>query len=393
MNPPRPETARGQPTAAPVPVRDTVTRTSRVISDVDELAALRDDWARLRTDVPGATTTPDWVLAHARALRPEDRFCGVAVFEGGRMIAFAPLTVVASAARHLAWLHTGNLSAAYYGDASHLPDLMTAVFGLRRPIRLAGLVPGSPTERALLDHRPPGWIAVALPWLAGPSLALDDTWVDPIAKLSAKRRSDMRRTLRKAEALGDVRFDAFTSPPPDEVNELFEDFLRIEASGWKGAVGTALEHDAPQREGLRRYLTGAVAAGPVRITRMRIGEDTAAIHLNAIGERRSWGLKAAVHAAYMHASPGLHLMAFSIGAAAEEGCEYFEFMGATAPFKEMWGGKPNPMTLHRLYPPNAAGVTAVMLDGSRRGAKKLARWSTTQTGAAAERMRERRSDR
>ena len=352
------------PTGAPT--------TWRVIDDPDELAALGEQWARLRTDVPGPTTQLGWVVAQARAIPPGARLCAVTTFVGDRLTAVAPLSLGETFPRRLTWLDT-DINGALYTDEGQLDQLARAIHALRRPLRVDALVPGSPTERALRARRPRGWATILRPWLGGPSLPIDPSWDDPLAKLGKKRRAELRRTARKAGSLGEVVFDVLTPPPGAELDELFDEFVRLESSGWKGDVGTALAQDRQQREGLHLGLSAAAAAGTLRITRMRIGDTTAAMHLNVAGGARLWGLKGAVNEDHKAVTPGHHLFAFTIRTAAAEGLERFEFLGATAPFKEMWGAPAVELLRYRVYPPNPHGLAALVGDLTGKAMKELSR--------------------
>src|SRR5690349_16847340 len=56
--------------------------------------------------------------------------------------------------------------------------------------------------------------------------------------LSSSSRKKLRQHRRRLEERGAV--DNVVSTEPGEVRRLFEDFLALEAAGWKGQSGTAL---------------------------------------------------------------------------------------------------------------------------------------------------------
>lgn len=58
------------------------------------------------------------------------------------------------------------------------------------------------------------------------------------AVIGKKRAKDIERNLRRLGSEGEVRFERATEP--ELVERRVEDFLAIEAAGWKGARGTAL---------------------------------------------------------------------------------------------------------------------------------------------------------
>ncbi len=343
----------------------------RLIESGAALAEFRRDWPTLRADLAGPTSELDWMLAHVEALPGDQRLHAVALVEDDRLTALAPL--VASTRRfpaRLTWLGKDDVSSALYEDESRLQQLAVAIYRLRQPVMIDGLLPGAPTARALLRHCPE-WIQISRSRWGGPSLPLDATWVAPLDKLGKKRRREMERTWRKAQDMGEVRFDVHL--PDGDVLECLDEYVHLEASGWKGRAGTSLAHNHQERETLRHYLPRAAERGSVRITRMRIGDATAAMHLNVVAAGRWWGLKGAVDERFRSASPGMHLFAFTIGTAAEEGLERFEFMGGTAPFKEMWGAGGVELSRWSVYPATPSGTVALMGEFARRGQRKVSR--------------------
>lgn len=355
----------------------------KVIHDADELEQLRVQWALLRADAPAPTTCIDYLLAHSRSLPPRSHLFVVCVFTRGRLTAAAPFLRIRARSRptRLRWFDTGDLTSALYRDAGTLGHLVEAIFDLRMPLVLTALSPGSATDRELRRRQPRGWVSAQRTWFAGPSIPLDGTWTEPLSKLGTKRRGELRRTMRKAEASGGVTFEATT--PCGQPADWFDEFVAIESGGWKGRAGTSLAQDHRQRRDLHRYLSAPDVRPRVQVARMRVGGQTAAMHLNVVHESRMWGLKGAVNEAHRACSPGLHLFAYCIRRAAEEGLETYEFMGETDPIKEMWGAPAKELVRRRFYPPTSAGSMTLVADAASRGGQLLARAHRDRRGPGA----------
>lgn len=342
----------------------------RVIEDPAGLPPLRDAWERLRTDVRAPSSQLDYVLAHMETLPPGDKPHIVTVWDGPRLTGVAPLVRTGRFPKRLR-LTDGAASGFLYADEQHLARLVDAVLDLRLPLDLAPLFAGAETEKLLRRRARRGSVVREETWLGGPSLPVDPTWVDPLSKLHTRRRKDFHRGRRRAEEMGDVAIEV--SRPGECVEELFDELVRVEARGWKGRAGTALVEDLRQREALRRYITSRWVRGSVQFISMRIGGQTAAIDLNVTVGDRFWGLKGGVDERYKRAAPGLQLKASAIACAAQAGLERFEFMGATAAFKEMWGTGPVELRHLKTYPLSRAGAVAFAVDGAmkiRRSAER-----------------------
>jgi CelD/BcsL family acetyltransferase involved in cellulose biosynthesis len=123
----------------------------------------------------------------------------------------------------------------------------------------------------------------------------------------AKRRRDLERQLRKLGEAGGVSHVTATSP--SEVDAAFGSFLALEAAGWKGRRGTAMQ----RRRATRRFATEAVAGlarkGAVRIDTLRVGEKPAAVLIRFEQSGLAIPWKIAYDESLSTLSPGKQLMA------------------------------------------------------------------------------------
>src|SRR5690606_23875243 len=92
---------------------------------------------------------------------------------------------------------------------------------------------------------------------ASPHLPIEGTWEAYFASLSANRRGDLRRKMRKLEEAGTVSLQTVRGEPG--LLQAFEEGLRIEAMAWKGDSGTAMLSDA-RITGFYRDLAARMAA-------------------------------------------------------------------------------------------------------------------------------------
>ena len=341
----------------------------RFVRDVTELRSLRDDWQHLQADEVSPFTSLDFICAHVEELRDGDRARLLGLFEDERLTALAPLILRRRRPRRLSWLDDESRSSALYLDLDRLEPLVDAIYGLGLPLGAQTLVPDGPTEQALQARRPRGWVALTRTWLSGPSLPLDHHDPDPLRRLSRNRRSQLRRKLRRAQELGEVEFRVHR--PDEDLGDAFDAFVRLEASGWKGRAGTALAHDHQQRGRLRRYLLTPEVRSATRIASMSIEGLTVAMHLDVAAGGRLWSIKTAIDDAYKDVMPGFLMYEFTIRAASEEGLTAYEFLGECEPAKEIWGGAPVELHRRRYYPPNVAGLSALVDEVGRKGVGDL----------------------
>lgn len=133
---------------------------------------------------------------------------------------------------------------------------------------------------------------------------------DPVAylsgALSSKRRRELRRSWRRLAEGGLASVTTHRSP--QEVEEAFEDFLALEASGWKGREGTALSKRAGRTPAFARWLVKGLAhRGLVTIMALRLDGRPVAMEvlLWCGGVAHTW--KSAYDEDHKASAPGLLL--------------------------------------------------------------------------------------
>lgn len=124
--------------------------------------------------------------------------------------------------------------------------------------------------------------------------------------VAPKRLRELRRAHRRLGELGSVTYRHVTHP--GEVRAAAEDFLRIEASGWKGEAGTALLSRLETAAFARTAFAGRCGGAPILSADLLALDGRAiAASLNLQIGRVSFTLKCAYDEAYRRHSAGLVL--------------------------------------------------------------------------------------
>jgi hypothetical protein len=119
--------------------------------------------------------------------------------------------------------------------------------------------------------------------------------------IATRRRKEWGRLKRRLMDRGRLDFDWSNGP------RAVEDFLRLEAAGWKGALGTSLTANAKRASFARETLGGFAARGRLQISRLSLdGRPIAAGAVLRAGARAFYW-KTAYDPAYAAFSPGLQL--------------------------------------------------------------------------------------
>lgn len=152
-----------------------------------------------------------------------------------------------------------------------------------------------------------------------------------LKRLSARRRSNLRRAARRLGDLGDLRFEVHRSA--DGLDAVLDEVLHIEASGWKGERGTAVSAD-PRREGFYRAVTRwAAERGWLLLTALRLDRRMIAFSLAFDHHDVVHGLKLAYDEDFGKHSPGVQMLHRTLTLALEGTARTFDLLGDDDPYK------------------------------------------------------------
>jgi CelD/BcsL family acetyltransferase involved in cellulose biosynthesis len=123
-----------------------------------------------------------------------------------------------------------------------------------------------------------------------------------VEALPGKSRKEFRRLERRLSELGPLEY---VEPALADVDTWTDDFLALEAKGWKGRRGTAMA----STEAGRRFFTAIARAGPDRIMLLGlyVGGRPVALKCNLLADEGAFSFKIAFDELYGRFSPGVLL--------------------------------------------------------------------------------------
>ncbi len=219
----------------------------------------------------------------------------------------------------------------------------------------------SPTLAALRRAYRGRGVLLGFPAPAAPWISLEPPASAPERLFSAHRRKALRHARNRAARLGEIRAQVL-SPTPAELPPLLDEFYRVEASGWKGRLGTALAKDPHWGPLVRRYAADAAEQGVLRLGVLRIGGRVAAMDLGIELGRRLWSLKFGYDEAFAHCYPGNLITLEMVRYAYERGLGAYELMGVHAGYKSRWTRSARPCQSVLVYPVVPRSLTAMLAD-------------------------------
>lgn len=130
------------------------------------------------------------------------------------------------------------------------------------------------------------------------------------AAISTKHAKELRRLERRLADEGEIAYATLQSGEPFE--PWFDDFLAIEAKGWKGVEGSAIGLRQQDTAFFHSVVRQAHVAGRLQLHRLTVGERVVAMKLNLRSAADAYSLKIGYDESYARFSPGVLLELFNI---------------------------------------------------------------------------------
>ena len=157
--------------------------------------------------------------------------------------------------------------------------------------------------------------------------------------VSKSIRKKSAQAFKRLEKIGEVKFELVTHE--GDFNQLTEDFLRIESSGWKGKQGTALAC-APSTEAFYRELVQrSAAAGKIRFLSLKLDGKRIGMISDLHSGNVVYSYKSGYDEAFAKYSPGRQVELKNVEFLHQAGIDYSD--SCTSPsndmMNKMWGQK------------------------------------------------------
>lgn len=123
--------------------------------------------------------------------------------------------------------------------------------------------------------------------------------------MPTRKRKELRRQRRRLEESAPTAFDSADTWPG--IQAALQDFVELEASGWKGAAGTAARSDPAVLEFFRTAIVDLAAEGHARIDRLTHGDRVIAAAVTLTSGDTAWFWKIAYSEDIARSSPGVQL--------------------------------------------------------------------------------------
>lgn len=291
----------------------------RLATPVQIDGALLAAWAQLADDAsePNAFAEHWFVRASLAHLHQRRDIRIAQAWEGERLIGIIPLTHYdrygRMPARHVRnWTHYQSFMGSPLIARGHETRFWQALVSTLDEsswangfLSLTGLGEGGPIHKSLvaaatmLGRPAPTVHRFERAMLASASDA--ETYLS--TTMRGKKRKELRRLANRLGEMGALRFSLLRDPAA--LPGWCDEFLRLEAAGWKGSEGAALANHPSTAHFLRQCLEGAQAAGRLDFQRLDLDGRAIAMLINFRTPPGSWSFKIAYDEGLARFSPGI----------------------------------------------------------------------------------------
>ena len=283
--------------------------TVELLTEATALAALVPDWEELAAQA--AEPNPfyeHWMLLPALEAYGARELRCIAVWEDGALGALFPMRFVRRyrglpVSALCSWRHRNMMiGTPLVREKSAAKCLAALLANAPAPIVEFELIASDgPFYAALSEAAPPADFA----WLvrdAYPRAVLSRER-DPRPRYNSNLKSNLRRWEARLRAAGELK--PVSLEAGDDLDRWIADFMRLEASGWKGSSGTALACRDDDRRFVAAVLPEAFRRERLRITGLDLGGAALARHIMIGAGEGAFTFKIAYDEAYASCAPGI----------------------------------------------------------------------------------------
>jgi CelD/BcsL family acetyltransferase involved in cellulose biosynthesis len=304
-----------------------------VVETHGSLEHVAGDWDGLADRVSASPfERPGWIGALWRAFGAGSLEICVLRREG-RVAAVLPLRRRYGALLSVTNWHTPLFGLLAEDDAARAQLLAHVYTQKPRRLSLAFLDSGASAAArgAAMDH---GYRAHVRTIMRSPFLRLSADWETYERSLSGNVRGDCRRRLRRLRDSGDVALDVRNGS--DGLDELLDEGFRVEAAGWKGVRGTAIQSEPATRAFYGDVARWAAQRGSLRLAYLRLNGRATAFHFCLEEAGAHYFLKGGHDPAFAQFSPGKVLTYEMLRRAFAIELRSYEFLGGADAWKLQW---------------------------------------------------------
>ncbi len=189
---------------------------------------------------------------------------------------------------------------------------------------------------------------------SSPYVRIEGTWDAYQAGRDRHLVTETRRRRRRLEEQGSVTFEL--ADGRERLDSLLAEGFPIEASGWKGERGTAIQSRPETRSFYTDLARWAATRGALRLAFLRLNDRPLAFQFLIEDAQTLYFLKGGYETEFRKLAPGTLLIEEVLSYAFGQGLQTYEFLGFPEPFKLEWTSLLRDRNLLQAFAPTALGL-------------------------------------
>lgn len=351
------------------------------ISDRRELAAHEDEWRALALQPFG---TPEYMMPWLEAFATESALRACCVRRDNRLVALLPLVEHDRRLIAAANEHSGSFAPLAADDAARAAAIDAAIEAAGGVLRLPGVPVGDP----VLEASQTPWRVILTEDQVSPAVDTTGSLEQWRAESKPRWGAPLERFRRKMQRDHEARFVSVERP--DDLAATLDAGFAVEASGWKGRVGTAILSTPATALFYRRVAERFDSRDALRISSIELDGELVAFDLYLLHDRRLHLLKTGFHEGFRKLAPGLVMQLNTVERCFQLGLQSYELLGHRSEWKAKFATVERP---HVSWTGYSRRPRATARYAYRRGGRLAKRTGRTVAGRIAAATTARRAQR
>lgn len=330
------------------------------IKGLDELLSYKNSWESLSEEFTHPLLDFNWFIAGSKGFSSTSLLNMFIVYsEDEQLKAIAPLALKGKILPHLEILGSSILrepGGFLYDDIHSLQLLIKRLLDSTEPLFLSKLYQNSAEveliEKEIKDRN---YVIVGRKNSIIPFVDTRNGWESIRRNTSSSKRSNFRRLNRKIEKKGKVNFQVI-SPDQDNFKSYLNDMMKVEASNWKGKMGTAIKTHAALQDFFTELAYLMASEGQLRLNFLTVDGTPIAAQYAIEHSNRLWILKIGYDERWSNFSPGTLLMDKVVKYCFDKDLEGCEFLGNNDDWLHDWATGVHELISYNIYPKTFKGI-------------------------------------
>lgn len=324
------------------------------ISSESRFAELAPAWDRLAGREPTPFTRHAWFASWWGAFGGSSKLRVCLLWRDDRLAGAFPLHRRGGRLEAMANVHT-PVFTPLAEDRAALDALLEAVVAARyAELAVSALPAAHPALTALRERVRRRRLFLSAPQHTSPLIELDGDFETFRRQSKPRWGAPLERFGRKMEREQAARFSLVEAPV--DLEEDLQRGFEVEASGWKGAAGTAII-SSPETDIFYRSVARSFSAlGGLRLSGITFGDRLVAFDLSLLHANRLWLLKTGFDESHGRLAPGLVLRLRIVERCYQLDLEGHEMLGDDSEWKRKFATGERHHRTARLYRPRPDGA-------------------------------------